>query len=354
MKIAITADIHLTSRKKYPQRWNALANIFDNMLSKDIKNLIIAGDLFDKESQNYSEFDQLCKQEKYSDANIKLYIIPGNHDASIKAGHFTSKNIKIINEPEIIKFGQQDINFFFIPYIAGKSIGEIIAEYQHRLSEYWVLIGHGDYIPGLREPNPYEPGIYMPLTRNDVEYYTPAIVILGHIHKGMNLGKIYYPGSPCGLDINETGRRNFFTLDTNTLEIEDRVVDTDYLFFNENIVVLPVENEFDYMEKKILDMIEGWNITEQEVHKVRMRLKVKGYTTNKPKLLKVIKQTLKDYAFYNNEEPNLDEVSLFDDPERIGIVEKVMEEIESLNWDDGITQKEDILEQALHIILKEQ
>lgn len=353
MKIAVTADVHLKSKGKYPERWNALANILDQMLSEDIKILIIAGDLFNEESRNYSEFDEFCKQVKYTSNQIKFYIIPGNHDPSIKPQYFTSDNIKVFNKPKIIQLGEPAINFFFIPYLPGKSIGEVIAECKDNLSNLWVLIGHGDYTAGLREPNPYEPGIYMPLTRNDVEYYNPAKVILGHIHKKINLGKIHYPGSPCGLDINETGKRSFLIINTDTLEITEKTVDTDYIFFNETLVALPTADEFDYMKKKILGMTEKWNVSENEIPKVRIRLKLKGYTSNRSRLLAVIKEALQNFTFYNNEEPDLTEVSIFDDPERIGIVEKVREEIEKLKWDDGITLKEDILEQALHIILKE-
>jgi len=37
----------------------------------------------------------------------------------------------------------------------------------------------------------------------------------------------------------------------------------------------------------------------------------------------------------------------------MAIVEKLRNEIEKLKWDNEITSKEDILEKALHIILKE-
>ena len=43
MKIAVTADLHLKSREECPERWNALANIIDQMLTEGIKRLIIAG-----------------------------------------------------------------------------------------------------------------------------------------------------------------------------------------------------------------------------------------------------------------------------------------------------------------------
>ncbi|MBI1810875.1 MAG: metallophosphoesterase, partial [Nitrospirae bacterium] len=160
MKIAVTADLHLKSREEYLERWNALENIINQMFDEDIKILIIAGDLFNKESQNYSELDEFCKQKKYE--QIKFYIIPGNHDSSVSSKYFTADNIEIFNEPKILPLGEPPLYFFFTPYIPDKSMGEIIAKYKDDLSERWVLIGHGDYLEGSRLPNPYEPGIYMP------------------------------------------------------------------------------------------------------------------------------------------------------------------------------------------------
>jgi len=353
MKIAVTADVHLKTKEKSPERWNALSNILDKMLSEDIKTLFIAGDLFNKESQNYSEFDQFCKNTKYTSSQIKFYIIGGNHDPSIKQQYFTSDNIRVFDKSEIIKLGEPPAAFLFIPYLPAKPIGEVIAEYKENLPKLWILIGHGDYMAGLRDPNPYEPGIYMPLTRNDIQYYNPAKVLLGHIHKKINLGKVHYPGSPCGLDINETGKRSFLIINTGTLEVVEKVIDTDYIFFNETLISLPTANEFEYMERKIQEMVRKWNISKNEVPKVRIRLKIKGYTSNKNKLLEITKDVLKDFTFYNHEKPDLTEVSIFNDPERMTIVEKLRNEIEKLKWDNEITSKEDILEKALHIILKE-
>ena len=169
MKIAVTADLHLKSREECPERWNALANIIDQMPTEGIKRLIIAGDLFDIESQNYSEFDEFCKQNN----QIEFYIIPGNHDSGISPKHFTAGNIKIFNEPKILPLGEPPLSFFFLPYIPDKSMGEIIAKYKDTLSERWVLIGHGDYLEAL-DSKSYEPGIYMPLSRTDIDYYKPA------------------------------------------------------------------------------------------------------------------------------------------------------------------------------------
>ena len=157
----------------------------------------------------------------------------------------------------------------------------------------------------------------------------------------MELGKAFYVGSPCGLDINETGKRSFLILDTNNLNITPKTVDTDYIFFNETLIALPTENEFDFIKNKILDVVKKWDLSESEISKARIRLEVKGYTSDKRQLETVIKDTLEEIAFYNDEEPDLTEVAVFNDPERISIVEKVKEEVEKLEWNlrDDQTKK---------------
>jgi DNA repair protein SbcD/Mre11 len=354
MKIAITADIHLKTNKEYPERFNALKNILDQLLNERIENLIIAGDLFDIESQNYSVFDELCREKKYRDINF--YIIPGNHDWTIDAKYFTAANIKIFKEPEFVTFEDAGPVFFFVPYLPGKSMGEIIAKYKESLPPVWVLIGHGDYLSGIRYPNTYESGrLYMQLGRPDIEYYKPTRVILGHIHKKMEIGKVNYTGSPCGMDINETGRKSFIILDTSDLNIVEKIVETDYIFFNEDLIVLPTSNEFDYVRSKISCFIVKWNLSKTEIPGARIRLKVKGYTSDKKKLEAVLKESFSGFTFYNNQGPDLGEVSLFNELERISIVERVKERIDLLEETNGYTQakKDLILEQALGIILKE-
>ena len=114
--------------------------------------------------------------------------------------------------------------------------------------------------------------------------YNPSKVILGHIHKKTGMGKVLYPGSPCGMDINETGKRSFFILDLNDLSITEKTVDTEYIFFNETLIALPTFNEFDYTRNKIKEIVKGFNLSKDEISKARIRLKVKGYTSDKKKL----------------------------------------------------------------------
>ncbi|MCH7720116.1 MAG: hypothetical protein IH988_03880 [Planctomycetes bacterium] len=49
----------------------------------------------------------------------------------------------------------------------------------------------------------------MPLTRADLETHNPSLTLLGHIHAPYDGPPIYYPGSPCPIDMSETGLRRF-------------------------------------------------------------------------------------------------------------------------------------------------
>jgi len=353
MKVAVTADIHLKTGNDYPERLNALKNILDSLLKDGIGALVIAGDLFDIESQNYSVFDSMCREGKNS--GINFYVISGNHDPAISPKHFTSPNIKILAEPEIINLNDNLPVFFFLPYMPGKSMGEVLAKFKQALPERWILIGHGDYLSGTKIPNTYEAGVYMPLGRSDIEYYNPSMVILGHIHKKMKAGKVHYPGSPCGMDINETGRRSFIVIDSNDMSVTERNVDSDYLFFSENLLTLPTANEFEDIKARIGGIISSWKLNDAEVSRARIRLKVRGYTSDKNRLASVIKQSFASFKFYDGKGPDMEEVFIFNDPDRIGIVERVREMIESLDEQDGYCRekKDLILEQALSLILKE-
>lgn len=405
MKIAVTADLHLKQKSETPERYNALSDIISTINSYGINNLIIAGDLFDKESLNYADFEKFCMQEQIRSKNINFYIIPGNHDPSIRQGHFTIENIKVIEHPDLLilkntgNSGTDDkaenqkminetdksadkksadkkhkLNVLFIPYSASKSIGDVLAESREKiqaLMEPYIIVGHGDYIAGLKTPNPYEPGIYMPLTRKDVEFYKPQRVFLGHIHKKLSLGKVHYPGSPCGLDINETGKRSFLIIDSENLDVSGHEVSTDVIFINETIIALPSLNERNYIRDKIRQIFKKYSIDTHDILRVRIRLKVKGYTEDKKNLLEIIKSELskgfEGFSYYKNEEPDLTDVNIINDPERISILERLKERIDnpeiaqffldSGNEQDSIGEisvfKDNVIEKALHLIFKQ-
>lgn len=351
MQIALTADLHLTTVLDHPERFHALEDIVRKMADEEIRTLILAGDTFDETSRNYSEFEAFCDRDGHR--QIHYIVLPGNHDAGLRQALFTASNIQIIEKPTVLNFSEKGLDFILLPYADGVSMGEAVSTVTSEIAaDGWVLVSHGDWIPGLHEPNPDEPGVYMPLTRGDLETLRPREAILGHIHKPMDSGKVHYVGSPCGLNIRETGRRRFFVFRVESGEIEARTVDTDFLYFKESFVVLPVPDEEAYVTAQIRKRIASWRLTPDEKRKVRLLSHFRGYSHNKNRLQEIVHRCLEGVSCYNDREPDLSEVFVMDDSNRSEIAKRVSEHIERLEMpvDEFGVERDEVLLEALHVI----
>jgi len=351
LKIAVTADLHLSTYQAHPERYHALVNILNYMLKDRISTIIIAGDLFNEFHRNYSEFEALCKQEEYR--NIHFIIVPGNHDSKITNKLIVADNVEVISEELVKTFSSAEAKFLFLPYKKEKTMGDIIAGFAEEFfNNKWILIGHGDWIGSMAQPNPLEPGTYMPLSRTDIERFKPSRVILGHIHKPLDIGIIHYPGSPCPLDITETGKRRFLVIDSEDCSVISHPLDSDFIFFDESLVVIPVKDEEKYLKAQIKSKIEKWDIKKSERSKVIVRIKVRGYTSDKRRLMEIIKNSFQEFAFYQNEEPDISDVYTSDDLDRAEIADRVSREIEKLEWIESPEEpsREEMLLEALHVI----
>ena len=348
MKIAITADAHLRTGAEYPERYNALENVFEQTVAAGIEDLIIAGDLFDKDFQNYSEFEALCRRFPA----LQLHIIPGNHDPSISGKSITGDNVHIYTEPEVVEF--DSVPFLFIPFELGATMGEKIAHMEPEIDgKNWILIGHGDFYGGVREPNPLEPGTYMPLSRNDLGRFKPRTVFLGHIHKVHSpIDHVTYVGSPCGLDINETGRRTFVVYDTADGIIETRVIKTDVLYFKESFLILPRDNEVPLLEQEIASRIQAWGIDPPDYSQVQLRVEASGYAKDRSAVLMALEAGFEGFKAFKDERPSIDELSVSSDDQLESIAERTMKLIELLGWSFGGDEptKEQVEVAALSVI----
>ena len=351
MRIAITADCHLTNKEDHPERYQAFENILDQLLERQIEILIVAGDLFDKGMTNYADFDKVCRNKKYQ--VIQIYILPGNHDPGLESGHFTSKNIHVISEPEFLDFQLDETPILGIPYRADKTMGECIEPFREQLKVgRWILVGHGDYTSGLRIHNPYEQGVYMPLTAQDVDRYKPLHCFLGHIHIPSDLGRVRYPGSPCGMNINETGLRYILVYDTDLDEIEQVMVETPVVYYNEQLLMLPVEDEKAYIEDQIKSRVEAWGLPAGWEDKVRLRVQTAGYCQDIRALEGNIKKGFSAYTFNSDDDPDVSGVHLSEDLERQHIAQKVRDRLADLDWPSGEDEpdRDQIMLAALHTI----
>jgi len=351
MRIAVTSDVHLSIGREHPERLRALENILQQAAEEKLRNVIIAGDLFDVSHPVYSEFEALCQDPRFR--VLQIHVIPGNHDLDVSQEAFAAENVEVIVEPSILELDDSGLKFLFIPYNAHTSMGEQIAPFVDDLiPNQWILVGHGDWAEGLHIPNPYEPGVYMPLTRKDIEAYQPAKVFLGHVHAPSNHDRIHYPGSPHPIDITETGYRRFLLFDTESFDVESRKVETDVIYFDAHLVVLPVEDEKAFLQDQVSGLIKRWAIDEVDRDKVQVRVTVSGYSSDRKALSKILKNAFSALRFYRDSPPDISGVHVANDVDRNYIAENTRARIEAMNWPDESDEpaRDEILLAALHLI----
>ncbi len=347
MKLAITADVHLSKKGKHPERYSALTDILAQLKKDKINTLIIAGDLFDSGYQDYSNFEELCKAYK----KIKIHIIPGNHDPSISSKVIVADNINIYTSVAAVEF--DGVHFIFVPYMEKTGMGENLAGFESSISRIrWVLIGHGDFFGGLKEHNSYEAGTYMPLYRKDLDRLNPWKVFLGHIHKPSNYKNLYYPGSPCGLDINETGARQYLIFETSSGIVTPRSVNTEVIYFQEKFVIIPGTDEISTLRAKVESSIKSWNLAKKDKGKARIRISAAGYSSDRDAVLNTLREAFTGYTFFKDEEPDISTLSYAGDRRRSAIAEKTTRMIEELEWNFGGDEPEldRVIEAALSVI----
>lgn len=351
LKIALTADNHLTTKAKNPERFQALADIYQQCGANQIQLLIIAGDLFDQSMVNYAEFEDLYKS--YRPHDLTTVIIPGNHDLQLNQGAIAGDVLIVYSEP-VLKPLNDSRKILFLPYQGAQTMGKAIAPFAEDLDgQRWILIGHGDWSSGINSPDPYEQGVYMPLTSMDLKNYQPEMVFLGHIHLPQDGGLVHYPGSPCPINITETGIRRFLILDTDRGEITSKPVNSQLVYFDERFVMLPMEHDLEQLITKIHERIKSWNLPSGWDKYVQVRVKVTGSAlSNRQKILDSVKRAFAPFAFYQDGDPDLSELIHNPDPERAEIANQVQAWIMEHPWDERTyhPSKEQILEEALKLI----
>lgn len=351
MRVAITADLHLTTRTDRPERFNALEDILRQCGELDVNQLIVAGDLFDKGRQNFADFEATIN--KNVPEELDIIIMPGNHDPEISSKSFALENLTVYEKPEILELEDCPLKFLFLPYVEEHGMGEELAPLKDKLpAGGWVLIGHGDWAAGMISPDPYEKGVYMPLTRTDLNAYQPAEVFLGHIHVPYDEGRIHYPGSPCPMDITETGPRRFLVFNTDNQQIDEHTVNSDVVYFDERFVVLPVEKEEAFVRDIISRRIDSWQLPKELKDRVVIRVTFSGYASDRSRVKEIAEEMFAEFQFYEDKHPELTELNITMDSDRIHIARQVDKWINEMDLPKGPREpsRDAILLEALKVI----
>ncbi|MBV9492455.1 MAG: DNA repair exonuclease [Verrucomicrobia bacterium] len=253
MKFVHAADIHLDSPLRGLQRYegapvgelrNATRRAFENLVSlcldENVDFLLIAGDLYDGDWQDYNTGLFLAKQMcRLREAAIPVYVIRGNHDAE-------SKITRQLRFPDNVhSFGAREAETVRLEHLGvalhGRSFAtqamteNLSLSYPRPLAGFFnigLLHTSADGRPGHER--------YAPCSRHDLAVKGYDYWALGHIHQREVLcaGKpwIVFPGNLQGRHVRETGEKGctLVTLtgeadhvdgDDDSVEVEHRTLD---------------------------------------------------------------------------------------------------------------------------------
>lgn len=349
MKIAVTADCHLDSGARHSKRVEALDYVMQRSVDVGAEAVIIAGDLFDdRGSGDYSQFEGLCRKHR----QMPVHVIPGNHDANLNSRSISIGNVHVHDEPVAVEVG--GFPFLFVPYADGVRMAEPAAT-ADRPRGRWALVGHGDYTTALRVRNEYEQGTYMPISAAEVRELGASLVFLGHIHKPCSFDApvLHYPGSPCGMDINETGRRSFILFDTESLSVSREPVDTGTVFLQAAYTLIPERDSLRRLRSRALATVEEWKAEVPELSaRALIRVRASGFTDDRVGVRRVLEEAFADLRFYDEDGPDLSGLRESGDRQRSALAEAAEAVIDELDWEfEGREpSREEVLRHALALI----
>ncbi len=173
-----------------------LNNIVDLLLELSPPRVVFLGDLFHTHQIVHLSVLEFWRasMSRLVAAGIEVVALVGNHDMS--TGHnntvhalnsLRDLNITIVDAPKII-----GPNIVAMPYYSNDEFLKAASALDGEL-----LICHQTF-----EGAKYENGFYAP-NAVDAELVRASKIISGHIHTGAEFGKVWYPGTPRWMTVND-------------------------------------------------------------------------------------------------------------------------------------------------------
>jgi DNA repair exonuclease SbcCD nuclease subunit len=226
--ILLLSDVHIGHRNDSAIHDHHLRKYFVDVIiptcvEKNINNIIVCGDLFDRRKFINFEILYKWKREVFDILHqhmISVHVVVGNHDVAFK-------NTNKVNSPELILAEYpyiqvycepkdahiQGVDFAMIPWINEENREET---YEYiRTTGAPIAIAHLE-VNGfsMRPGESCEHGIGRDLFERFASVYT------GHFHLQSEQGNIRYMGCPTEHSLGEAGHATgFHLLDTDTLEL---------------------------------------------------------------------------------------------------------------------------------------
>ncbi len=233
MKIIHCSDLHLDSKmeanldkEKAKQRKNEILLSFQNMIEyakeNDVKVIIIAGDLFDKNKISVKA-KNIVRDAIIANSNIDFIYLKGNHDEQDIIEGEIPNNLKLFNGYNWTSYRYENI------VISGIELGkkdnyEIYKSLMLNQGDFNIVVLHGQEANYIDKKDKTEIINLKELKNKNIDY-----LALGHIHKYKmesldNRGIYCYSGCLEGRGFDECGDKGFVLLD-----IEGNKINTEFI-----------------------------------------------------------------------------------------------------------------------------
>lgn len=239
MKICLLGDTHFLVRngsKSFNSYFEKFySNIFfPYLINNNITTVVQLGDIMDNRKTTHLQGLSECKKyffDKFEEFNIELITLVGNHDSFFKdtieinspkllLGEY--KNIKIIEEPSLIKIYDTDI--LILPWICKGNYDRSLELIKAPKTD--ICFGHLELSEfamhkGIRNEEGMSPKIFEGF----------SFVGTGHYHHRSSRGNIHYLGTPYELTWHDdSDPKGFHIFDLQTRELE--FIQNPYKMFN--------------------------------------------------------------------------------------------------------------------------
>jgi DNA repair exonuclease SbcCD nuclease subunit len=349
MRIAVAADLHL--RETNPERIENLEVLVRELLSRQIRLLIIAGDLFDAPDGSYGRVDSLAQ----GFPEMRLLLLPGNHDPDLRPEMFASPNIQVFTEPALVRLDGRP--FLFLPFREGSTMGEAIAGLKGSeglRDRSWILVSHGDFGAPRKRDSGQERG-YFPLTREDLARYQPAKAILGHIHVPNSVKEdIVYPGSPYPITTDEYGQRRVLIVETESAAVAELPLPHPPLYLRTEIFLVPDGREGEQIRGQLESLLQSLSPAQEgdrSCGEVVAQVILKGYASSRRRVQDLVEACLSEKGIRCGS-VDLQSLKVNDDESLGALADKVREQVHGLElrYEEDQALKQRVLEQALRIV----
>lgn len=221
MRIIHCSDLHLDSKleanldkEKAKQRRDEILYSFQNMVNfasnNDVKIIIIAGDLFDKNKVSVKA-KNIVRDTILANKNIDFIYLKGNHDEENFIIDEIPDNLKLFNKNEWVSYRYENIVISGIEF-GKKDSYEIYKSLMLNQSDFNIVVLHGQESNYENKKDKTEIINLRELKNKNIDY-----LALGHIHKYKlekldNRGIYCYSGCLEGRGFDECGEKGFVLL----------------------------------------------------------------------------------------------------------------------------------------------